>query len=755
MRRLSLSSLLGVAVLLFTAPAVAHTVSGTVLVESSGEPARNAEIVLLETDQVTYTDEDGRFSIEVAEHLGAYTLHVDLGFLGAVRSVLADSDEEEVELGEPILLRDRHRMHEKVTVTASASDSTPTLTFGSVHHLEGLDLQNEPARNIAELLVGTTGVAMRSFGPGSARPILRGFDGDRVLIMEDGVRTSDLGSQSADHGVPVDPLQAERVEVVRGPATLLYGSNAIGGTVNVISMASHLAHSPPPGFRGQANLDYSTADSGMRGGVRAQASGAGWFAWGGGNANRTEDYDSPAGVIENTESSMNQGEAGFGLFGERAWISGAVRLDDARYGVPFAGDFHGSHVGHDHGPVDDEEPLSVDVTMNRRQFRTDFGIRNLGSVFQEAEFTVRYADYDQDEIETFEFSGNEIVATHFDNRSVVFRGELRKPAGRVTSRVGVWGNLRDYGAWGHEALAPDTRQNAFAAFTYNEIKANERLDLLFGTRVERNAYEVGENTNPRRPNEVVDRDFFATSASTGARIAVGDSTSLVFVSSLANRAPSLEELYNFGPHIGNLAYEIGNPELEQERSLGFDLSLRQNSEALAGSLSVFRYDISDFVFGRVLDGRINGLAIWLFEQSDATYQGFEAEGHLRLGAAELVANATYVDAKLASGEYVPRIPPLGGHVRLDVPVGRLRFAPRLRWAARMDRLYRDETPTDGYAVFDFTASYVFVGASTTSNISLGAYNITDAEYSHHNSLIKDMAPQMGRGFRVSYSLRFF
>ena len=624
-----------------------------------------------------------------------------------------------------------------------------------MHALEGLDLQNEPARNLAELLESTTGVAVRSFGPGSARPIVRGFDGDRVLVMEDGVRTSDLGSQSADHGVPVDPLQAERVEVVRGPATLLYGSNAIGGTVNVISMASHLAHSPPPGFRGQANLDYSTADSGMRGGVRAQASGAGWFAWGGGNSNRTEDYNSPAGVIDNTESSMNQGEAGFGLFGQRAWFSGTVRLDDARYGVPFAGDFHGSHVGHDHGPVGDEEALSVDVTMNRRQFRTDFGFRGLGFVFDEAEFTVRYADYDQDEIETFEASGEEIVATHFDNRSVVFRGELRKPSGRVHSRVGVWGNVRDYEAWGHEALAPETRQNAFAAFTYNEIEANERLDVLLGARAERNAYDVGEDTNPLRPAEVVDRTFLTASASTGARLAVGGSTALVGVASLATRAPSLEELYNFGPHIGNLAYEIGNPDLDQERSLGFDLSLRQSSEALTGSLSVFRYDISNFVFGEVLGGMISGLPVWLFQQSDATYQGFEGEGHLSLGAAELVANAAYVDAKLASGEYVPRIPPLGGQVRLDIPVGKLRLAPRLRWASRMDRLYRDETPTDGYAVFDFTASYVFVGGHTTSNISLGAYNITDAEYSHHNSLIKDMAPQMGRGFRISYSLRFY
>ena len=138
--------------------------------------------------------------------------------------------------------------------------------------------------------------------------------------------------------------------------------------------------------------------------------------------------------------------------------------------------------------------------MNRRQFRTDFGFRGLGFVFDEAEFTVRYADYDQDEIETFEASGEEIVATHFDNRSVVFRGELRKPSGRVHSRVGVWGNVRDYEAWGHEALAPETRQNAFAAFTYNEIEANERLDVLLGARAERNAYDVGKTrTRSGRP----------------------------------------------------------------------------------------------------------------------------------------------------------------------------------------------------------------------------------------------------------------
>ena len=793
------------------------TISGTVLVAETGEPAHDAEVLLLETDQVVHTDEAGRFAFEDVNQLGTFTVHVDLGFLSAVRTLVIDAEEEEgFEISEPILLEWQHRMHERVTITASASDASPFQTFGSVHAMEGLDLQNESARTLGELLEGSTGVAMRSFGPGSARPVVRGFDGDRVLIMEDGVRTGDLGSQSADHGVPVDPLQAERVEVVRGPATLLYGSNAIGGTVNVISMASHLSHSPPPGFRGQALLDYSTADEGRRGGARFQTAGNGWFAWGGGNSNRTNDYTSPAGVVENSASSMDQGEAGFGLFGDRFWFSGSAKLDDSRYGVPFAGEFHGAH-GHEEeegehheeegehheeeegehheeeGEHHDEEELLVDVAMNRRQLRTDFGIRDLGTVFNQAEFTVRYSDYDQDEIETLAAGGPEEVATHFDNRSLVLRGELKKPTGRVTSRVGLWGHVREYQAAGEEALAPRTEQNAFAAFTYNEIEVSDRLSLLLGARVERNAYDAGERPEAEGHGheeeeehgheeeeeghheeeegeeheeegheeehvapEVIDRNFVGTSASAGARFTLSNSTALVGTASLSTRTPSLEELYNFGPHVGNLAFEIGNPHLDPERSLGIDLSLRQSSEALTGSLSFFRYGISNFIFGAAHGEEEGGLTVLEFLQSNANYQGFEVEGHLSLGAAELVANASYVDAQLTgTNEYAPRIPPFGGQVKLNVPVGRFRFAPRVRWAARMNRLYQGETATDGYAVLDFTASYVFVGHHTTSNISLRAYNITDTEYRHHTSLIKDLAPQMGRGFRVSYSLRFF
>lgn len=759
-------------------------VSGVAVLEEDGTPAANAEVLLLETGDVTHTDDEGRFALDVTG-LSSASLHLDFGHLTGFAAATLDPDSDaELMLDEPVPLDEHQRAHEQVTVTASAFHAAPLESFGQVQSMEGLDLANESARTVAELLEGTPGIAIRSFGPGSARPIVRGFDGDRVLVMEDGVRTGDLASQSADHGVPVDPLQAERVEVVRGPATLLFGANAIGGAVNVISMASHLAHAPPPGFRGHANLDWSSADAGRRGGARVQAAGSHWFAWGGGNSNRTDEYDSPAGVVERSQTEMTQGEVGLGLFNERVFFSVSGRMDDARYGVPFAGEFHGAHGdgddGHDHAPLEEGEELAVDLEMQRRQVRADLGFHDLG-FFDEAEFTLRASDYDHDEVETILGTGEEFVATHFDNRAVVLRGELKRSRGRVESRIGAWGNFREYMAAGEEALAPATVQNAYAAFAYNEITASDRLSWLLGARMERNIYDTenrameeehmdeeedahGHDHGHDRGDEeeeeehvappVRDRSFLGVSGSTGLRLRLSDAGALVATASYSTRAPALEELYNFGPHIGNLAFEIGNAELDPEQSLGFDLSLRRSGET-EGSISVFRYDISNFIFGAATGEMEGALQVLVWGQEDATYSGFEIEGHRELGRLGLTGSVSYVQAELASGEPLPRIPPLQGEVRLEVPFGRLRIEPRLRFAGRADRVYQGETPTDGYSVFDLTAAYVLVRNQMTHNFSVRGYNLFDTEYRYHTSLIKDLVPQMGRGIRVSYSLRFF
>ena len=810
------------------ASAYAHeiTVRGTIVIGTTDNPGHGAEVLVVETGQSVHSEEDGSFEVVAApEEYPVLTLLVELGGLSARRIVELEHRDDGVQvLAEPLALDITLHAAERITVTASAGDSSTLDTFGSVSSLAGFELQGAGPETLASLLEGRAGVAIRSSGPGSARPMLRGFDGDRVLIMEDGVRTGDLSSQSADHGVPVDGSQAERVEVVRGPATLLYGSNAVGGAVNVISMGSHLARHPSPGFRGQASLAGSTADEGRRAGTRLQAGGDGWFVWGGGNTVRSGDYEAPTGPVENSHSRMDQGEVGLGLLGDRAWFSISGKMDDARYGVPFhahgdeeeheeheeeeEGEHHeeeeeeeGEHhdeeeEGHEEDEHAHEDELA-DITMDRRQLRADFGVFDPIPNFDEAAFTVRYSDYAHEEIEIFP-DGDEIVATQLDNRSIVLRGELKRTAGRFRSRLGGWGHLRDYDGAGAEALTPEVQQNAFAAFAYNEFQVGDRLDLLLGARLERSDFQAGERPEPtghahgeeehhgeeeeeehheeeeeeegehhdeeeegehhdeHEAPPVRDRDFLGASGSLGARLALGDRSSLVGTVSYSSRAPAIEELYNFGPHAGNMAFEIGDPNLEAERSLGFDLSLRRRAEEFHGSLNFFRYRINDFIFGAATGEREGGFPVLEFGQTDATYQGFDLEAGAHLGAAELSVTASWVDARLTrTNDYAPRIPPLQGKAELHLPIRRLSITPSVRWAARMDRLYAGETPTDGYAVLDLTAAYVFVGAHTTHSISLRGYNLTDTEYRYHTSLIKDRAPQIGRGFRLSYSIRFF
>ena len=749
------------AALIAGAAAAQSRIAGQVLVAATGAPARGAEVTLRETGATTYTGADGRFAFEGVNAGSRITIHADLGLLWGEAGLTLDTGPgPEIVLPEPVRIAFRGTAHEHVTVTAASGESSGLAGFGSASSLEGLALI-EGVPSLAELLEGAPGVAIRSLGPGAARPIIRGFDGDRVLITEDGVRTGDIGSQAAEQGTIADPTQAERIEVVRGPAALLYGTNAVGGVVNVVSAGSQLAHGAASGFRGRASLGAGSADEGRYAGARVHAGGDGWFAWGGGNTRRTGDYRSPLGSVDGSDTALDQGEAGLGLRGERAWLSAGVRLDDSRYGVPLAGMLHGADEG---------EEETVDVTMERRQVRADFGFEDLGGFFETASFTARYSEFLQDEIE-MEGGGPPELETHHENRSLVFRGELEGSRGRFQSRVGAWANLREFTSAGPEALAPDTRHTALAAFALGEVQATDRLSVLLGARLEDNAYDADDR--PERgegdaddddeaaggeefePPAVVDREFLGTSASAGLRLDLDEEHALVGTATLSTRAPALEELYNFGLDAGIQAFEIGNPLLERERSRGFDLSLRRDSGIFAGSVGVFRYGIDNFTYGATAGGR-GGVTVISTEQADARHLGFEADGRVGLGSADLTASASWVDAEFPElGRHAPRIPPLNGQVKLAVPFRGLRIAPRLRWAARMDRLYAGETPTDGYAVLDVTVSWVLVAGDAVHHLSLVGHNLTDAVYRHHTSVVKDVAPQMGRGVRVSYSVRFF
>ena len=794
------------------------TVRGTVTLEESGDFIRGAVVVVIGSGDSALTDNEGRFEIDgipageyevlaQREHLtaGRQTVIVESGGTATANFVLSLS---------PLL--------EDLTVTASPVGTETSLeAFNSVSTVHGIDIVRESGGDLATTIESEPGVALRGFGPGSNRPIIRGFDGDRVLILQDGIRAGDLSAESGDHGVAIDPYGAERIEIVRGPATLLYGSNAVGGVVNVITPHASYRESLFDGTRAQLSADLGTANAqaGANAGLQFARNGA--HFWAGGGRRHTNDYTSPEGIVENTATESTSARAGAGWAGDRFFTSAGVKLNDGRYGVPFAGELH-SHGHHEEEPGgheddhDMEEPgehgeTAIALDWQYRGMHFDFGFQNLANrVVEKVQFSLNFNDWQHNELEIE--GGSERVGTRFENRSYIARADVfQRQTGRLSGRFGAWARVRDFEAAGFEALAPQTDLGSFAAFAYQELSFG-RFRLQFGGRVERDNYQVAERTGghghedehedehdeeheeehedeheehdedeehdehgeenedehddhedehgedhpPIEAPDPRDRKFVGASASVGLHTRLGGGNALVTTLTRSHRAPAIEEMYNFGPHVGTLSFDVGNPDLDPESTVGLDVSLRHRGDHVRGELNFFVYEIGNFIFGNRSGQELDGLPVYNILQGDSRFVGFDARGSVRLaGRTWATLGLGRVDADLTTtGEALPRIPPLQGTLRLDVPYRGFTLSPRVVFAARQGEVFRGETPTDGYTRIDVRGSYVWPRERTAHVLSFAVTNLTDELYRNHTSYIKDRGAEMGRAFRVTYGLRF-
>ena len=323
----------------------------------------------------------------------------------------------------------------------------------------------------------------------------------------------------------------------------------------------------------------------------------------------------------------------------------------------------------------------------------------------------------------------------------------------------MWSLFRDYLSRGSETLTPPTTQSSFAVFAYEELDLG-RYRVQFGGRLEANNYDVEPSVldaGARAGLSVRDRDFLGGSGSVGVQADLGTTGAFVANVTRSYRAPALEELYNFGSHVGNLTFEIGNPDLEREVSLGLDLSVRHQSSRVRGEFNFYVYAIDDFVFPALTGDVIDGLRVAEFLQDDSRFVGFEAEGSVQLlDAAWLNAGVGFVNAELtARDESLPRIPPFQGRVSVDIPYRGFTVNPEWIWSADQSLVFRGETSTAGYSVFTVGGSYVWPRANAAHIFTIRGYNLTNELYRNHTSFIKDLAPEIGRGVAVTYSLRFF
>lgn len=643
-------------------------------------------------------------------------------------------------------------VRQEVTVTASGREESTLETFSSVTSLDGQQLSiRNTAPALGELLEHEPGIAKRSFGPGSSRPVVRGFDGDRVLVLQDGMRTGTLSSQSGDHGEPVDGSSLERVEIVRGPATLLYGSNSIGGVVNVITRHHELEQHAHEGVRGHLGALGGTANA-LGGGNGGFEIGKGnYLFWAGGGGQRTGDYKTPIGTIGNSATRMIQTSAGFGRYTDRTFLTLSYGVQDGLYGVPSAPEEEGheDHEGehdpgeeHDHGEEEGHAHENVKIDWQRHNARFTGGFRNLEGWLEGVRTGVNYSDWRHKELEAG------VVGTKFTNRQWTWDGLFRQAKrGALSGSFGVWGLRRDFKAVGEEALAPPVAQNAFALYSVEEFKF-ERIRLQVGGRLENNRYN---------PQGLRDRSFTGFSGSAGIYVPAWRNGAVIFNYVSSYRAPALEELYNHGPHLGNLVFEIGDENLQRERGHGLELSVRHQGNRIRAEISGFYNLMNNFVYLAPTGEIEDGLIAARYAQANARYIGADARLDVALRQ-NLWLNLGFdaVDAQIRESKTpLPRIPPVRGRVGLDWRYGGLSVRPELVLANRQWQTFPTETPTAGYATGNLLATYTIATAHRSHLFGVNFFNMTDQLYRNHLSFIKSFAPEIGRGVRFSYTVNFF
>jgi len=717
----------------------AHGVSGRLFNSLSGVPIPGALVVIEELRRETTSAADGTFSFAEVP-AGRYHLMVKADGYSSRRTEIAVAPS-----AQPVTLQIDPELHfeEVVSVGVEARSQFDSLQPTSV--LSGQELTKQLGASLGQTLENQAGVNSRSFGPAPARPVIRGLDGDRVLILQDGQRMGDLSSQSGDHGVAINPVAAERIEVVRGPATLLYGANAIGGLVNVIT--NDIPTRAMTGVHGGALLDLGSAATEAGGAADIQA-GNGRFAFhAGGGGRRSSDADTPLGPLVNSQSRNGFGTVGVSWTGAKGYLGGSYGYDDTRHGVPVV------------------EDGQVELTPRRHAFSLRGGGENLQGAFDSFRATLALRRYKHEEL-----AAGEVETAFFNDTTEIDVLGSHRPLGRLKGSVGASFLDRAFDARGDEALSPAVAQRGGAAFLYEELTW-PHVTVQFGGRVEHGRY---------LPAGEPERSFTTGSGSLGLLLrpaGADDRVTVALSLARAARIPALEELFYFGAHPGNFAFEVANPELRPEHALGFDAALRWRLPRVSGEVAFFRNSVHDFVFRRQLSDDEFAARLPLFEArfpardlpapdgefpivenvaADSVLQGVEGHGDIRLSSM-LTAEVgfDYVRGTVSdTGEFLPRIPPLRGRAGLRFQRNAFQAGGDVVIAAQQDRVSGLETPTDGYGLLKLYAAYSVQSGAWLHTITGRVDNVADELYRSHLSLIKDQAPEMGRNFKLLYGVTF-
>ncbi|MDE0006743.1 MAG: TonB-dependent receptor [Gammaproteobacteria bacterium] len=675
--------------------------------------------------------------------------------------------------------------------------------------VEGDELRRQAEPGIGATLVDEPGIHATSFGQASSRPVVHGLGGARVRVMEDRIDTMDASVTSQDHPTTVEPFIADRVEVLKGPGTLLYGSGAIGGVVDVHT--GRIPHTVPDRIQGRAEVRASDNGERRTGTFRLDGGGGG-FAWHLDAYSRDAgEYDIPGftesdyfvaaeaaeeehhegeddddeaeedheeeeedhdeeeehvdgqGYVPGSQLEMSGGAVGASFIGERGFAGVAISTNRALFGLP--GHAHGGHghaeeegdhdeeeaeeEGEDHDEEDEDhgEEAEGNPTSDLEQTRIDLevGLRDPFAGFSALNFRMGFNDYEHVEVEP-----NGEVGTRFQNDAYEGRLELVDDDMGAGSVFGLQFSGRDYSIVGEEAFVPPTQSDSFAAFWVGQF-AFEGVDMDAGIR-------LGRVTHDSRLHS--SEDFTPWSASVGVFIPTESEWQLGFRADISSRAPVIEELFSSGPHLATQSFEVGDPGLGVERATNLSATLSRSTGRFSFHATAYRNGFANFIYQQWTGEEEDELPVAAYTQDDASFVGLDLAVEFKWlefdkGDVSLKLIYDMVDAELdiSGNGNMPRLPPSRIGLGIDGNWGDLTASLYYRRMGDSDDLSVNELPTDGWTDVRAYVGYRLPAAQGLE-VFLQGRNLTDEEQREHVSSIKDLAPLPGRTLEAGVRIRF-
>lgn len=666
----------------------------------------------------------------------------------------------------------------EVVVTGSPLGRTLFEQAQPISVLSGTQLQLDLQPTLGETLSKTPGVRSTYFGPASSRPVIRGLDADRIRVLQNGLNTVDASATSADHAVSFDPVSVESIEVVRGPATLLYGANAIGGVVNVMDNRIPDERMDVP-VRGSLGGRYSSADEGLGRDIMLEG-GVGGFNYhleafrrevqdtripGYARSDRLRALE-PLAAGEKEERDVLENSfmtsQGFSAGSSYVW-------DQGYFGLAYSG------FDSNYGSVA-EKGVMIDMEQRRWDFQGAFHTPLSG--IKEIKYRFAMSDYTHTEFEDGD-PGTTFTNEGYDGRIEITHEKM----GPFEGAFGYQTERSDFAAVGDEKFLPEVLTRTHSGFLFEEVELNPEWKLQGGLRYDHISASAAAEPGfgPARS-----RTFDDVSGSLGVVFTPNDQYAVALSAAYSERAPTYQELYANGPHVATGAFEVGDDALPVEEALGLDLSLRKRTGFVTGSVTAFynrfNHFIGQFPSGESRQLEDEQLPVYEYRSTDAEFLGGEVEAVFHLiqpvttpapvvagsknpkqpvslagpqNVLNLELKADYVRARdTVSGDPLPRISPF--HALAAVDFHRGDFGARLEgvYAGKQRRVADNELPTDGYFMLNASLSYTLHTGGVSTDVYVKGVNLTNEEAREHTSFLKDVAPLAGRGVVVGVKVNF-